>query len=327
MRALVTGGTGFIGSHMVELLLELGWEVVCPVRKTNAVRHLAGIGIRAVPMDALAGLIRSGPPFNYVIHLAGNVAGSDYESLHRDNVHLTASLLNLLLNSPHRESLRKFVLVSSQAAGGPSPADGAPLRECDPPRPVSLYGKSKLEAERVVMNYAGSIPVTIVRPATVFGPRDPNVLFLFRAARYGLALCVAGPDRLMSLVFVSDLVRGIAAAALSPESAGETYFMANAEPVVSRQFCVNLAGVMGRRAVPVPLPVAAWKAVAFVGELTGKLKGSPSVLCYDKLTDMVQSAWVCSVEKARDQLEWEAETPVEEAIARTAQWYQEHGLL
>ena len=232
MRALVTGATGFIGSHMAESLLTQGWDIVCPVRNADSLGRLKGINTEIVPMAALPDYIRAGPAFDYVFHIAGIVHGSGYEAFRKANVELTTALLDLFAKSRHQNHLKRFVLVSSQSAGGPSPADGSPLRESDVSHPVSLYGKSKLDAERAALGYGNSIPVTIVRPSTVFGPRDRNVLFFFRAARHRIAPYVLGAEGPVSIIYVLDLVQGMVDAALSPDAVGQTYFMANREPVL-----------------------------------------------------------------------------------------------
>lgn len=327
MRALVTGATGFIGSHMVEFLLTLGWEVVCPIRDIGSLGHLRRIAVEVVSMDALPDLVLTGPAFDYVFHIAGAVYGSDYQAFRKANVELTVMLLDLFGKSRHRHLLKRFALVSSQAAAGPSPADGSPGLESEASHPVSLYGKSKLEAEQAALAYRDAIPVTIVRPSTVFGPRDRNVLFFFRAARYHLAPYVAGAPGPVSIIYVSDLVQGLIAAALSPHSIGETYFMAHPDPVMPREFGRCMARLMGHHAIPLPLPKSVLKILGICGGLFSKFTGSPSIMASAIIEDVVCGPWFCSVEKACEQLDWRAQTPLDEAMLITIQWYREHGWL
>jgi dihydroflavonol-4-reductase len=327
MRFLVTGGTGFIGSNMVELLLSCGWEVVCPVRDISSLKYLDGLPATVVSVDDLEKEIAANPGFDYVIHLAGATRALDYEAYYRANVQLTRNLLETLLRHNGKDSLRRFVLVSSQAVAGPTPEQMTFLEESDPPYPISLYGRTKLEAEQMAMSFLDRVPITIVRPPTVFGPRDRDVFNVFKCARFRLAPHIAGPERLVSIIYVEDLTEGILAAALSPESTGESYFLSYPEPVVWRDFCLLVAQVLGYRAIPIPLPLSALRIVALLGDLSGRISGSASLFRSEKLREMRQIAWTCSPKKAYDDLHWEPRTPLERAIEKTALWYKEHGWL
>ncbi len=241
------------------------------------------------------------------------------------NVELTRLLLELCAIQQETSPVTRFVLVSSQAAAGPSHTGGAPVTETDPESPVSLYGRSKLEAEKVTRSFSTCVPITIVRPPTVFGPRDRDVLGVFKCARDRLAPCLAGPDRLVSVVYVEDLVDGILAAALASESVGQTYFLANPEPVVWREFALAVARVMGFRAWALPIPLGAMRLAALAGDMAGKLSGIPRLFRSEKLDEMKQIAWVCSPEKAFRELKWRPVTPLDRGVAKTADWYRAHG--
>ncbi|MBI4963484.1 MAG: NAD(P)-dependent oxidoreductase [Desulfomonile tiedjei] len=327
MRFLVTGATGFIGSHMAELILAKGWEAVCPVRDSLALRNLKGIPVRVIAAGDLEAEISVNGAFDYVIHLAGATRAPDYDGYWESNVKWTRELLEKLVNSSWKDSLKRFVLVSSQAAIGPSTDDGACKTESDPLCPVSLYGRSKAEAEQVALSFMDRVPVTIVRPPTVFGPRDTDVLGVFKCVRYRIAPYIAGPDRLVSIIYVEDLVEGILAAAMSPASEGGVYFLANPEPVVWRKFALEVARVMGKSSVAVPVPLFAMKLLARAGDIVGKFRGVTPLFRTEKLEEMKQIAWVCSPEKAFTDLRWRPRFSLDEAIRKTAAWYRENGWL
>jgi len=326
-RFLVTGATGFIGSHAVDALLSRGYDVVCVVRNVSALRNLAPAGAQVIALDNMESAMEAGPPVDYVIHIAGATRALNYESYRMANVDLTRRLLELFDRPGRRENLKRFVFISSQAAGGPSPNSGSGVVETDPVRPVSLYGRSKLEAERTVVEFSERVPVTIIRPPTVFGPRDVDVLGVFKCARFRIAPCIAGPERLVSIIYVEDLVEGILEASFSRKSEGETYFLANSEPVIWRAFCLEVARVLGYHAIAVPVPLFVMKIVAKTGDVIAGFTGRAPLLRTEKLEEMRQMAWVCSTEKACRDLRWKPRTPLSEAIEKTARWYKEHGWL
>jgi nucleoside-diphosphate-sugar epimerase len=324
LRALVTGATGFIGSHMAEALVGKGWEVVCPVRDVSKLRHLSGIQAHAVPLSGLSSEIGKGPGFDYVIHLAGATRARDYRGYREANVDSTRRLLGLFSEPAANSRLKKFVLVSSQAACGPSPDDGTPVTESDPLCPVSLYGRSKREAEEVALSFSDRVPVTVIRPPTVFGPRDTDVLAVFKCTRYRLAPCLAGPDRMISMIYVEDLVEGILTAAQASKAEGQVYFLANSQPVVWREFVLQVATIAGCRAITLRVPLFVMRLAALAGDLLGKVRETPSLFRSEKLEEMKQIAWVCSPEKAYRELQWRPQTPLPAAIEKTLVWYREH---
>lgn len=325
MKALVTGATGFIGSHMAELLVEKGWEVVCPVRDMSNLRHLSGIQARAIPLADVGSEVGKNQGFDYVVHLAGATRARDYRSYREANVEPTRRLLELFSNPVTNSNLKRFLLIGSQAACGPSPDDGTPVTETDPLCPVSLYGRSKLEAEEVALSFTDRVPVTIIRPPTVFGPRDTDVLGVFKCTRYRLAPCLAGPDRMISVIYVEDLVEGILTAALASKSRGQTYFLANPKPVVWREFVLEVARIAGCRSITLRVPMLAMRLASLAGDLLGKVRKTPPLFRSEKLEEMKQIAWVCSPEKVYRDLQWRPGTSLSAAIEKTLGWYREHG--
>ncbi len=175
--ALVTGATGFIGSHLVEVLVSRGWRVRCLVRRPAELPE----GAEAVHGDlAGAGLERAAAGVEVVFHLAGVTKARRAREYYEGNARGTAALVEACAGVP------RFVHVSSLAAVGPS-ADSVPLTEDAEPAPFTHYGKSKLEAERIVRASALGERAVIVRPPVVYGPRDTDVLHFFRAAARGFS--------------------------------------------------------------------------------------------------------------------------------------------
>ncbi|MFH0823875.1 MAG: NAD-dependent epimerase/dehydratase family protein [Pseudomonadota bacterium] len=326
MRFAVTGATGFVGSHLVDLLVGKGHEVVCPVRDPRRSGYASGFDVDFVTYLEFERLVGQGGRFDAVVHAAGATRALNYEEYCTSNVGLTTRLVELFASAAPGHAPR-FVLISSQAAAGPSGNGCAAVNESDPPNPISLYGRSKLEAERAVEAYRERVPFTIIRPPVVFGPRDKDVLNVFKTARYGLAPYLAGADRLVSVVYVEDLVEGILTAALSESAVGRTYFMADAAPIMWRRFCTTVADALGKKPLAIPVPVLLMSALGRAGDLIGRISGRPVLLRSEKVLEMKQAAWVCSVERARIELGWVASTPLNEAVRKTAEWYVREGRL
>jgi len=242
LPVLVTGATGFIGSHLVERLALEGARLRCLVRRTSRLEGLPpGVELAYADLAAGEGLEEAVRGARLVFHLAGVTKALSAESYYRGNALATAKLAAALACSEAR-----LVHVSSLAAVGPSP-DGSPLNEDAEPRPVSHYGRSKLEAERAVRDSAAASRGVIVRPPVVYGPRDTDVLELLRMAARGWMPVVGDPEARFSVIYVGDLVEGLLAAAACEQAAGRTYFLAYPVAVSWEQFARVAGSHLGRR--------------------------------------------------------------------------------
>ncbi len=317
---LVTGGTGFIGKHLLERLRASGEPVRALVRQKSGPRKLPA-GVEIVPGDLTSGegLPQALADAGTVIHLAGVTKALSTADYYAGNVRATETLLRAMAGSAAR-----LVHVSSLAAAGPSP-DGIPLREDAPERPVTHYGKSKLEAERLVRRH--SPDAIIVRPPVVYGPRDTDVFQLLKSISRGLVLEIAGGERRFSAIYVEDLVDGLIAASGTSRGAGRTYYMAHREPLTWTRFSETAAAIMKRRPRVLRVPVAAARAVGTVAELWSKVRGKPGIISREKVLEAECTDWTCDPSRAAAELGYEARTSIQEGLARTLAWYKEAGWL
>ncbi|HLH19878.1 MAG TPA: NAD(P)-dependent oxidoreductase [Bryobacteraceae bacterium] len=312
---LVTGGTGFIGSHLLE---RIGRPARALVRR-RAVRLPEGI--EAAPGDLVsgAGLEEALDGVDTIIHLAGTTKALRKGDYYDGNVRAAENLARAAAGRGIH-----FVHVSSLAAAGPS-RDGAPVREDDGERPVSEYGRSKLEGERAVR--ARLPEAVIVRPPVVYGPRDTDVFQFLKSVSRGVWLEVAGGPRWFSSIYVEDLVEGLLAAAGARQAAGRTYFLSHAKACTWGEFADTAARLLGTRARRAPLPAAAAWAAAYGAEMWARATGRPGILSRDKIAEARCRYWTCDASRAASELGFQARTSLDDGLARTLAWYKEAGWL
>lgn len=328
MKAFVTGATGFVGSHLADLLLERGFEVRCAVRPTSSTKWLDGKPFELAITDFYSSesLEKAVEGCDYVFHVGGAVAGRNLEAFMRSNRDATRNLLEACAKAAPQ--LKRFVYVSSQTAAGPSPSADAPLDETAECHPITAYGKSKLAAEQEVHKFLGKIPFTIVRPPAVYGPRDPAILQIFQVVQKGLAAMMGFNKKYVSLVHSDDLVRGIADTVTTDKTINETYFVSSEEFYTWDKMMDIIRDAIGRKFVfKLHIPHSVVMTVAFFSEFFGKFAKNPPIFNLDKGRDFVQSYWICSVEKAKRDFNYKQTVSIERGINETIRWYKENHLL
>jgi len=321
VRALVTGATGFIGSHLVDRLCADGWNVTCLTRGSPGgwLRH-RDVRVVRTAFDDGARLAREVSGCDRVFHLAGAIKALTWDDYWRGNVETTRHLIDACLSAERRPG--RLVIVSSQAAGGTG-TRARPRREDDADAPTSAYGRSKLLAEQIALD-ATDLDVVVVRPSTVFGPRDPALLPFFRLASRGI---VPRPlaDPIVSVIYVADLVECLVTAARVPSARGRVYHAANRDPASFRDLGQAIASACGVRAVEVPVPDALLIGAGLISGAIGRITGRARPFDLAKAREILHSAWVADTSRAFTELGFTPRTPYGEGLAITANWYQSQG--
>lgn len=323
MIAFVTGGTGFIGSLLVEQLVHAGCEVHCLVRKSSSLKWLQKLPVQLVHGDLFAEetLAATLAQTSHVFHLAGMTKGLTAAEYFRANGEATRAMLQACAH--HAKGLERFIYVSSIAAAGPS-HEGHLVREDETPRPISVYGRSKLEGERACAEYVSKLPITIARPPVVYGPRDRDVYEYFKQVQMGIRLRPGRQKRYTSMIHVHDLVAGLMVLAHHPKAVGETYFLTNPEPYEWSGLGQAIAAALGKKTIQITVPLSITPVVAAVSELVAQIIRRPALLNFDKVREMRETHWVFSAEKARAQLGFLTVLSLEEGLRQTVEWYREN---
>lgn len=317
-KVLITGASGFIGSRLRDELLASGSDVVA-IRRPGSPPAKVGRSAEAnyENTPALERVVREEKP-DYVLHVAGVTKGNSYDDFQRGNVMPTRNLLDALRRE-HPDT-KRFVLVSSLASYGPS-ASAVPHREPNPRRPIEHYGRSKLEAERVVEQESGGVPWTILRPSGVYGPGDVDYFNLFQSAMRGWNVFFGNRHRSMSLIYVDDCVRGILEAARHQQTLGKGYFLTSDEPATWERFQSEVVRVVDRSVRTLDLPEYFVSLAAIGGEIASRIDKKPRLLNLQKAKMGAQQAWTCAGDAARRDFGFAAEVGLPEGIERTHQWY------
>jgi nucleoside-diphosphate-sugar epimerase len=320
--AVVTGANGFVGSHLVDLLLSKKYKVRCITRKTSNLKWLEGkdVEIFDCGLSDKDGLHKAFNSADYIFHVAGVVKSKKPEGYFKGNVEITKTLLEAAIE--FKNNLKRFIVVSSQSAAGPSFNEN-PVTEDGEPHPITTYGRSKLEEEKVAKEYMEQLPITIIRAPAVYGERDTEIFIFFRTFSKGLFTTIGFDRKLISLIHVVDLVNGILLAAENTDGNGKTYFISSEKFYTWEEIGEVTKKVMNKKPVHVKVPHSIVFFIAAIAQFFAFFSNKPATLNIEKARDITQHAWICSIEKAIKELGFHQEITVEEGIRRTVSWYKE----
>lgn len=325
-KVLVTGATGFVGTHVAGALHQRGVAVRALVRRTSDTTTLQRIGAELVTgaLDDPAAVRAAVQDVDAVLHLAALTRARTADEYHRVNETGTAILFQALAGTEIQPA--RAVYLSSLAAAGPC-ARSPGVGPGDTPVPLTAYGRSKLAGEKIAQAAAaGGRRVAILRAPAVYGPGDRDLYRFFRLAERGFVPVPTGPARPLQLIHVEDLAEALVLAVLT-ESAEGVVHVAEARVYTWEEVARMVARAVRANARLVPVPPVLIRGAAHISEAAAGLIGRSTIFNADKAEELLAPGWTCETETARRVLGFEARIPLAEGLANTARWYREQGWL
>lgn len=323
-KVLVTGASGFVGSHIVEECLRRGLKTYAGIRSTSSKKYLTDSSIHFCEINfsdplALAELLRS-EQFDYIIHNAGLTSALNKDEFFEVNFGYT----KLLVDLARKEivDLKKFVFMSSLAAIGPADHAAEGILTSDSfAHPVTYYGESKLAAEHYIESLE-DLPYTIIRPTAVFGPRDTDMFLLFKSIKRKFAPSIGFETQQLTFIYVKDLARVTLDVALSQRQQ-QAYFVTSGETFSAKEFNTLISKKLDVRPIHTKIPIPLFKVIARLSDLQSKIKKEASILNPNKVNELKAKNFNCDISPLIKDFNFAPQYSIEEAISETADWYLE----
>ncbi len=325
MKVLVTGASGFLGSHVVERLTKRGDSVRVLVRKTSNKKFLDTLGVEYAygAIEDLAAVEEAVKGVDAIVHSAGIVKARTKDEYVATNVTGTKNLLEAA--KKHCPALKRFVHVSSLEAAGPS-ADGLPIAVTQE-NPCTEYGRSKLLAEKACLAFKDDLAVTILRPTAIYGPRDVEILEAFRSVKRRVLPITGDGSVKYTFIYGPDCAEACIKAIDAAVPSGSIFFVADGDVWQQKDMMAKMEEAFGRRAfMRQGIPFGVVKAAAFFVEAYGKAANKAVMLTREKAA-MLEQHFVCDPVETKKALGWEPEVRFTEGSKLTARWYEDNGWL
>jgi len=329
-NVLITGASGFIGSHIVEESLRLGHTVYAGVRQSSKLNNLPLDKIKVLTLDLSNQfslteqwdkLSNDGIQIDYVIHNAGVTISSNAEDFDRINFKYTRNLYWSFADLNYQPL--KFILISSLAACGPGNAETlAPITTSDTANPITAYGRSKLKAEEFLKKQQ-LIPHVIIRPTAVYGPRDKDFLSLFQALNRGIEPYIGNQNQVLSFIHVYDLA-AIICRILESNVKNTTYNVSDGQPVTLKEFTQTAKRAINKPAIPLIIPGWLLRLIVNMLEIKTKVTGKPSNLNKDKYKELTAMNWSCDSGELYKDINYMPQYNIYNGLPDVLNWYVLH---
>ena len=325
-KVLITGASGFVGYHLIKEALNNGLEVFAAVRKSSNISHLSEFDIQYTDLayndPELLKKDIGEKKYDYIIHAAGVTRARTIEEYNTINAQYTFNLAKAAVDSGI--DLKKFVLVSSLAAIGPLKDIEGVIDEQTVPNPVTAYGASKLLAEQKLKTITG-INYTILRPTAVYGPRDTGIFIFFKQLSKRIEGYIGRGDQRLSFIYVGDLAR----ACLNALKSGgqKAYNLSDGKSYTKYDLGNEARKILTGKTFKFHISVNFMRLIATLAEKVSNLKGEAPILNREKLNELTAVNWICSIEQAQKDMEFNPQFDLNKGVEQTINWYKQNNWL
>lgn len=325
-KILVTGSNGFIGSHICEALVDSGFQVRALVRRTSNLTNLENIEVEYAygDLNDYDSLLEAVEGVSAIVNNGGLTKTLDPAMFFKVNAGGTENILKAAFEFNPR--LERFIQVSSTAACGPSNSM-TPVTENDPTKPLTEYGRSKLGGEKAVLDFKDRLPVVILRPSAVYGPRDGEMLSFFKMIKFGLKPTFGTGECYINFTFVRDFARAIVKTLETDVESGEIFFITEKRPYSYSEAGDIISEIMGKRALDIHIPRTMVNFAGWVSETVASKRRRAVIFTRDKADEITQKYWLVDSRKAESRLGFVAPTSFREGAQETVKWYRQNGWL
>jgi nucleoside-diphosphate-sugar epimerase len=325
-KVLITGASGFLGFHMINAAIENNLEVYAATRSNSDIKHLEDLPIQFLRLNFAdqAGLdtLFSAHGFDYVIHAAGTTKAHSQEAYHLVNDTYTQHLAAAAVNS--RYPVKRFVFISSLAAIGPIKTGAGKITEDLVPNPVTAYGKSKLAAEKKLSTF--NIPVTILRPTAIYGPREKDIFMINQYLNKGFEPYIGRAPQQLSFVYGKDVAE-LAVKVLGQSNANGSYNISDGNEYTRYDYAAIVKKLLGKKTLQLHLPVPVVKALLFGVEQFSKALNKVPAVSNEKLHELMAENWICDIKKATEELNYQPAYDLESGLRESIEWYKKNNWL
>lgn len=325
-KILITGASGFVGSHLVEEALRRDLRVFAGIRKSSSREYLQDQRIQFIELnfgdrEQMTGELARNR-FDYIIHNAGVVTASKLEEYWRVNFEYVKNFTDAILASGHMPE--KFTFISSAASYGPASASDLTdfLTEEAEPNPINTYGKAKLAAEQHLAKIPG-FPYVILRPTGVYGPREKEILTFFKLVNRNLEGYIGTRRQHLAFVYVKDLARVVLDATTSNVSQ-KSYFVSDGRYYAQWDLGKTAKRILNKKTFRIHVPIGLVRSIAWGLEQIGKIQGRQPALNLEKVRILESVNWKCDIEPLKEDLNFQPQYDLEEGLKETLIWYKEN---
>ena len=330
-RVLVTGASGFVGSHLVEAASKLGWEVHAIVRPSSSTKAIESFVTKFVHanmgnIDELKSLFEQ-TSYDYVIHAAAMTKAKNEADMLKVNVGYTENLITAAF-APSSNSIDRFIYVSSLAAIGPIPyVCEQGIHEDSPYNPLTVYGRSKRTSELSIREKFSDKPISVFRPTAVYGPREKDLFILFDTLNKGFDPYIGTNPQKLSFIYVKDLVDALLKGCIVSQDALQFYNIADGQ-VYSKYAMANIfKDVFNKRALRLHLPYSIVSAFANISQFFYRFSNNTPVLYPERLLELTAENWNCDISKAKEKLDFSPKYDLNRGLKETLLWYKSNNWL